>query len=627
MPVPTNTSTSRSPLSHPVTRATQIVTTRPSASATTHASTRSGRATASVRGASVDERGAVAGRAALLVSTKVSRTAAAFPDSTAAIACSIPAPMSGAASATTSAAAALSATTSRTGPGSPPSIRSAIATLAAASPPTISSASAAGIPYSPGSTVEVRTEPFVSSHTFETVVVVSSSRPSAPQNTIATSTPSSARVCAMRSAIDGSDTPRTRRRTPAGLASGPRKLNVVGVPSSRRAGPANRSAGWNFGAKQNPIPASSTQRATPVGPRSITTPIASSTSAEPHADDAARLPCLATRTPAPATTRAARVEMLTVPERSPPVPHVSTTGPPGPSSGMSTVWANRSIVRARAASSAAVSPLDRSATAKPAIWASVASPARIVAMACSACSAGRSSRRRSRPITSGQRAGMGVVMRVSARAPESIPPQIVVENPARDEPQLHLRGALDDRELLGVPVVELRQMVFHVPGGAEHLQGLSRDLHRQLGGVVLRHRQERDVLLGEQAAVGHPRGAVGEQPRGLDLGCELGDLPLDALEVGDRLTERLALLHVLDRVHQCALGEPDPAGGHDRPHRVEPEHGKAESTDLADHVLGRHAYAVEDEFAGVDTLHAHLAVDAADVDARPRALHDERAHA
>src|ERR1700730_2476630 len=65
MPVPTNTSTSRSPLSHPVTRATQIVTTRPSASATTHASTRSGRATASVRGASADGPGALAGRAAL----------------------------------------------------------------------------------------------------------------------------------------------------------------------------------------------------------------------------------------------------------------------------------------------------------------------------------------------------------------------------------------------------------------------------------------------------------------------------------------------------------------------------------------------------------------------------------
>src|SRR5436305_11291706 len=65
MPVPTNTSTRRSPLSHPVTRATQIVTTRPSTSETTHASTRSGIAIASVGEAPADERGALARRAAL----------------------------------------------------------------------------------------------------------------------------------------------------------------------------------------------------------------------------------------------------------------------------------------------------------------------------------------------------------------------------------------------------------------------------------------------------------------------------------------------------------------------------------------------------------------------------------
>ena len=38
------------------------------------------------------------------------------------------------------------------------------------------------------------------------------------------------------------------------------------------------------------------------------------------------MPCLATGTPAPATTMAATVEMLNVPLRSPPVPQVSTTG-------------------------------------------------------------------------------------------------------------------------------------------------------------------------------------------------------------------------------------------------------------------------------------------------------------
>ncbi len=41
----------------------------------------------------------------------------------------------------------------------------------------------------------------------------------------------------------------------------------------------------------------------------------------------ARLPCLATVAPAPAAIKAAVVEMLKVPEASPPVPQVSSTGP------------------------------------------------------------------------------------------------------------------------------------------------------------------------------------------------------------------------------------------------------------------------------------------------------------
>ena len=56
----------------------------------------------------------------------------------------------------------------------------------------------------------------------------------------------------------------------------------------------------------------------------IGTPSASSTSAEPEREEAARLPCLATAQPQAAATSAAVVEMLNVPEPSPPVPAVST---------------------------------------------------------------------------------------------------------------------------------------------------------------------------------------------------------------------------------------------------------------------------------------------------------------
>ena len=73
-----------------------------------------------------------------------------------------------------------------------------------------------------------------------------------------------------------------------------------------------------------PMPASATQRPTWAGVRSSLTPSEASTSAAPERDDSARLPCLATGTPAPATMKAAQVETLTDPEPSPPVPTIST---------------------------------------------------------------------------------------------------------------------------------------------------------------------------------------------------------------------------------------------------------------------------------------------------------------
>ena len=71
------------------------------------------------------------------------------------------------------------------------------------------------------------------------------------------------------------------RRAWAGLASGPRKLNVVPMPSSRRGTAACRRAGWKAAAKQNVMPASSATAATRSAGRSSRMPSASSTSAEP----------------------------------------------------------------------------------------------------------------------------------------------------------------------------------------------------------------------------------------------------------------------------------------------------------------------------------------------------------
>ena len=71
------------------------------------------------------------------------------------------------------------------------------------------------------------------------------------------------------------------------------------------------------------VPAAAIDREMTSGGTSILTPSAVSTSEAPESDDTARLPCLATGTPAPETMKAAQVETLTEPEPSPPVPTTS----------------------------------------------------------------------------------------------------------------------------------------------------------------------------------------------------------------------------------------------------------------------------------------------------------------
>src|SRR6202000_2958249 len=118
-----------------------------------------------------------------------------------------------------------------------------------------------------------------------------------------------------------------------------------------------------------PMPASLTQRPTCSGLRSILTPSEANTSAAPERDDSARLPCLATGTPVPATMKDAQVETLTEPEPSPPVPTMSTA-----SSGAVTRSILPRIAETAPVISSTVSPRTRSAINKPPICEGVASP-------------------------------------------------------------------------------------------------------------------------------------------------------------------------------------------------------------------------------------------------------------
>src|SRR5260221_592459 len=75
-------------------------------------------------------------------------------------------------------------------------------------------------------------------------------------------TPSSASACAMSSARSGCPTPTSWYAGRAGFVRGPSRLKAVRMPRARRTGITFAIAGWNAGAKMNPIPASSMHRAT-----------------------------------------------------------------------------------------------------------------------------------------------------------------------------------------------------------------------------------------------------------------------------------------------------------------------------------------------------------------------------
>ena len=259
------------------------------------------------------------------------------------------------------------------------------------------------MPWSRGSTVASVTTPCETIQMCEVVVVVSSSRPSSPRKTQA-SVPRRAKTPAMTGAAAASAQPIAEDAGRAGLVSGPSRLKTVAMPISRRAAAACRIAGWKAAANRKVIPASSATSPTRETSRSSRMPSASSTSADPDLEEADRLPCLTILAPAPAATIADIVEMLTEKDRSPPVPTMSSTRP-----GTKIGLALASMPSATPASSSTVSPLARSATAKAAICAGVASPARISPIAHAAWCADRDCPATSVVRTSGQESGADVM--------------------------------------------------------------------------------------------------------------------------------------------------------------------------------------------------------------------------
>ncbi len=128
------------------------------------------------------------------------------------------------------------------------------------------------------------------------------------------------------------------------------------------------NAGWKFGAKKNAKLCSRSERAASAGDKSIGMPSASITSALPTDEVTARLPCLATATPAAAHRMATVVEMLNVLKRSPPVPTTSRISRDSRQFFSIGGWMDLSrSARAKAAISSGVSPFFESAARKSAL--------------------------------------------------------------------------------------------------------------------------------------------------------------------------------------------------------------------------------------------------------------------
>ena len=198
-----------------------------------------------------------------------------------------------------------------------------------------------------------------------------------------------------------------------------------------------------------------------------------------------------------------------------------------------------------------------------------------------------------------------------------------LEDRERDERAHDVVGALEDRE---DPDVAQDLLV----GLAAQVAGAALELHRAVGlvpdelgpGDLADRRLDRVVL---DPGVDEAGGQVGHRLQAEQVGDHPADLVLDHLEVGQRLAELLALLDVVDRQVDEALGQPDRAGPQADAAVVEDLHRDVEAlARLAEHVLGRDAHVLEVERAEVVAAQAHRLVGLAGLEALHPLLEDQR---
>src|SRR6185503_19719580 len=191
---------------------------------------------------------------------------------------------------------------------------------------------------------------------------------------------------------------------------------------------------------------------------------------------------------------------------------------------------------------------------------------------------------------------------------------------------LDLVRTLVDLGDLGVAHEALHRELAGVAVAAEDLDRVGGDLHGGVGGQALGRR-------GLERGAGDPvideaRGVVHHQARGVHRHRHVREHELDALELGDRLVERAALLGVGDRGVQRGLGDSHRLGPDGGPRLLEGLHGDLEASALlAQPVLHRHLAVAEVQRHRRRTVDAELALGLAHREALRAGLDQQRGHA
>src|ERR1700743_2214258 len=128
--------------------------------------------------------------------------------------------------------------------------------------------------------------------------------------------------------------------------------------------------------------------------------------------------------------------------------------------------------------------------------------------------------------------------------------RLIMVSPSFARPGLDEQGALHHARGPQVPVPALDRVLFDVAVAAEQLDAVGADLHPLLGAEPA---GDRRLAAEVDPPVGATGGAVGGEPHAARLDPDFRDREGDALAVGDRFAEGLAVVDVGDDVVEDRL--------------------------------------------------------------------------